>query len=159
MSSEQHGRLRRPAFWMVCIGMALAGCRFQQPPSNPNIAPVRGRITVNGKPQAGLQVYFHSSNTRPSVAITDEDGRYVLLFDQQQMGASIGAHIVRITRNLQPVLHPKRELPSKYNSKSEFQIRVVPGENEFDFDLIEDEAPDDAPPKDAGDQPQEPATE
>jgi len=147
MSLEIH-RPPRPGFWIVCalMGLGASGCRFQQPPSNPNIAPVRGRITVNGKPHAGLQVYFHSSTTRPSMAITDEDGRYVLLFDQQQRGASIGAHIVRITRNLQPLLDPKPELPAKYNAKSEFQVRVVPGENEFDFDLIDDSGKAEAVP-------------
>lgn len=119
--------------------LGSVGCRFEEPPANPNIAPVRGRVTVNGKPQAGLQVYFHSSNTRPSIAITDEDGRYVPRFDQHDMGASIGSHTVRITRDLLPVLDPKPELPAKYNVDSEFKVRVVAGENVFDFDLIEEE--------------------
>jgi hypothetical protein len=150
MLLENHCPPRR-GFWIVCaiIAFCSAGCRFQQPPSNSNIAPVHGRITVNGKPEAGLQVYFHSSTTRPSMAITDEDGRYVLLFDQQHTGASIGSHIVRITRNLQPLLDPKPELPAKYNQKSEFVVRVKTGENEFDFDLIEDEANDAVKPKDS----------
>lgn len=138
MASVDHRRTRL-AWLMFCVigGSGLIGCRYKQPPVNSNIAPVRGRITVNGKPDAGLQVYFHSASSRPSMAMTDENGNYELQYDPQQMGAAIGSHTVRITRNLRPVLDPKPELPAKYNVDSDLKVRVVPGENDFSFDLIE----------------------
>jgi len=135
-------RVRRE--WAVCLLLwaVAAGCQYQQPPSKYPLAPVRGRVTVNGVPQAGIQVYFESLSSRPSNGLTDADGRYELQFDELYGGAMLGTHVVRLTRNLRPALDPKPELPERYNKESEFKVRVEPGENVFNFELTEDPTPE-----------------
>jgi len=123
--------------WTVAVG-----CLYQQPPSKYPLAPVVGRVTVNGVPQAGIQVYFESLSSRPSNGLTDADGRYELQFDELYGGAMLGTHVVRLTRNLRPALDPKPELPERYNKESEFKVRVEPGENVFNFELTEDPTPE-----------------
>ena len=101
----------------------------------PRLAPVHGKITLDGKPLAGAGVRFAPADGgRESSAVTDEEGNYTLKYLRDDMGAKIGAHTVRIsTANL----HADRpdSVPEKYNVNSELRRDVVAGNNEFNFDL------------------------
>jgi len=101
---EVHMRRRLPvlAGFVVCI----IGCSnepFQ-------IAPVSGRVTLDGKPVEKASVMFQpvatNGNINPgpgSYAITDGDGRYALkLIGLEKPGAAVGLQKVRIANFMEP---------------------------------------------------------
>src|SRR5262249_54064491 len=80
--------------------VAFAGCN-----SEPyRVAPVTGRVTLDGKPVPQLAVMFQpvatDGNTNPgpgSYGVTDADGRYSMkLVGKETPGAVIGKHKVRM---------------------------------------------------------------
>ncbi|HET6572815.1 MAG TPA: hypothetical protein VFG68_04375 [Fimbriiglobus sp.] len=86
---------------LVLCGSAalLSGCG-----GGPDIAPVSGRVTMDGKPLANVYVTFQpnpgkdvENAGRGSVGVTDADGRFTLTYEGGRSGAVVGKHIVRIT--------------------------------------------------------------
>ena len=88
--------------WLLALcGSAalLAGCG-----GGPDIAPVSGRVTMDGKPLPNVYVTFQpnpgpdvENAGRGSVGVTDDDGRFTLEYEGGRSGAVVGKHIVRIT--------------------------------------------------------------
>jgi hypothetical protein len=121
----------------------LAGC------GSSKIAPVSGRVTLNGKPLAKASVTFapvggkDKKEPGPSSAgITDGDGRYTLtLIGQDGRGAVVGKHMVRIalqgegdTADDRP--EGLKQLPLKYNGQTTLEFEVPAGGTDAaDFDL------------------------
>jgi hypothetical protein len=96
----------------------IAGCG--QAPEGPPLAPVSGRVTLDGKPEPNAYVTFQpvtgsrKLDEEPgpqSHAVTDEEGRFVLrtVFGDRP-GAMIGTHKVnvRVGIDLPPPLLPPR---------------------------------------------------
>ena len=117
----------------------LAGCDR----SGPELAPVSGRVTLDGQPISGARLTFQPEGRgSPSSGSTDRDGRYELGYKRGVKGAMIGSHLVRIqldteasgpngTTNQRP-----KSLPARYNTKSELRREIKPDENNvFDFEL------------------------
>jgi len=120
----------------------LAGCGSR-------IAPVSGRITLNGKALAKASVTFapvaSQGELEPgpsSASITDADGRYTLkLIGRNGSGAMIGKHKVMIalqeavnTADDNPV--KLQQLPLKYNGKTTLEFDVpASGTSKADFNL------------------------
>ena len=103
--------------------------------SGPQIAPVHGRVTLDGKPLANADIRFQPDGPeRPSVGSTDSDGRYELMYKRGQSGAVVGQHTVRIWVSPEIVPHPPI-IAARFDSKSELRREVKPDENEFDFDV------------------------
>jgi hypothetical protein len=130
----------------IVIGATGAGC------SSSNIAPVSGRVTLDGKPLAGVHIGFQPiakpGNMNPgggSYAMTDSDGQYkLLLVEGEQPGAVVGKHRVEITArsevpaNIDPPKRPppKVFVPAKYSRNSELTFEVPPGGTaEANFEL------------------------
>ncbi len=72
--------------WIVC-GLVplvlLAGCSQ----SGHELAPVNGRITLDGQPVVSAMVMFQpESKGSPSYGSTDQDGRYQLGYSRTQQG-------------------------------------------------------------------------
>jgi hypothetical protein len=115
----------------------LAGCN-----RGPQLAPVRGRVTLDGKAIESAEVKFQPADGRTSHGITDANGRFELRYTRDEMGALVGPHTVRILSatevtlpNGQFQLRPQL-VPARYNSQSELHEEVKAGEdNEFNFDL------------------------
>jgi len=121
----------------------LAGCGSNK------IAPVSGRITLNGNPLANASVTFApiGGKDKPepgpsSAGTTDSDGRYSLkLIGQDGRGAVIGKHKVRIalneeldTTNDQPV--KLKQLPIHFNGQTKLDFDVPSGGTDTaNFDL------------------------
>ncbi len=155
-------RRTRPAIFFVLAGMLAlsnAGCGK----SGPATGKVVGTITVNGNPGTNLLVTFQpKSGGRSSLANTDSEGRYILNFNANTMGALVGEHTVSIAEIPSPnrievtvengVAHvdpksvaaaaaankrilKKQPIPTKYNRQSTLTAKVERGENTFDFDL------------------------
>ena len=109
----------------------LVGCGR----SGPELAPVSGRVTLDGQPLSGARLMFQPEATgSPSYGATDRDGLYELGYKRGVNGAMIGWHIVRI--QLDSEASGPKSLLSRYNSQSELRREVKPGENNvFDFQL------------------------
>ena len=100
----------------VCL---LVGCAGQ------GLAPVSGRVTLDGKPAANVHVSFQpmatGGNINPgggSYAIVDEDGRFTLkTVDGDKRGAVVGKHRVEI--NIRPENAPSRRVVEKLGFREE----------------------------------------
>jgi hypothetical protein len=130
----------------LAIGGTSVGC------SSSKIAPVSGRVTLDGKPLAGVHVGFQPiakpGDMNPgggSYAITDSGGQYkLLLVEGEQPGAVVGKHRVEITArsevpaNIDPPKRPppKVFVPAKYSRNSELTFEIPPGGTaEANFEL------------------------
>src|SRR2546421_8436792 len=85
--------------------LLVVGCK-EEPYA---VAPVSGRVTLNGKALANCEVMFQpvhtSGNYNPgpgSYGITDADGRFTLkLIGKESAGAVVGKHKVRFTMHVE----------------------------------------------------------
>jgi hypothetical protein len=112
----------------LIFATCIAGCGE----SGPELAPVSGRVTVDGKTVENLEVTFQPDEMRPaSYARTGADGHYELGYKRGVQGALLGQHTVRI-RSLAP---NAPQIAAKFNSQSELRREVKAGQNEFDFDV------------------------
>jgi hypothetical protein len=123
----------------VCVLLAAAGCGAR------GVVPVSCRVTVDGKPAAGVHVSFQpvatEGNRNPgggSYAITDDDGRFTLrLVEGDQAGAFVGKHRIEITGQSVAVddttdsrvkTPPKKAVvPAKYGRDSDLTFEVPGG--------------------------------
>ena len=116
---------------VVAFLVVMAGCGQE----GPQIAPVHGRVTLNGKPLAGADVQFQPQDAdRPSRGRTDSEGRYELMYKRGEPGAVVGQHTVRIWVSREVVPNPPI-IAARFDAKSELRREVKPEENEFDFDV------------------------
>jgi hypothetical protein len=113
----------------------VAGCGQ----SGPEVAPVSGRVTLDGQPLASADVSFQPDGAqRASSGRTNADGRYQLMFKRGQPGALVGAHTVRISVSRELVRNPPN-IPARYDTQSELRREVTADEeNVFDFELKSD---------------------
>ena len=112
----------------VILMTCFAGCGK----AGPELAPVSGRVTVDGQPMENVDVTFQPDEMRPaSYGRTDADGHYELGYKRGVQGALLGQHTVRI-RSL-AANAPK--IAAQFDSQSELRREVKAGQNEFDFDV------------------------
>jgi hypothetical protein len=126
--------IRRIAL-LAAVVCALVGC---DQGDLPDLAPVYGVVTLDGKPLANKQIIFAPAKGRPSLGATDEDGAYELSYTAQIKGAIIGQHVVTITTPLPEdgsLKDYKETVPAKYNVKTELKADVTSGRNKLNFDL------------------------
>lgn len=130
---------RYTSIWGWLLLASLGGCRE----AGPQIAPVSGRVTLDGQPLFEAEVMFQPEGVgSPSYGFTDEEGRYELGYNRDQQGALIGWHRVTIEMDTEiagpdgkPV-HRKQLVPPRFNRNSELRREVKSDEaNELDFDL------------------------
>jgi hypothetical protein len=118
-------------FFVGCLlifATCIAGCGK----SGPELAPVIGRVTVDGKPMENLEVTFQPDEMRPaSYARTDADGHYELGYKRGMQGALLGQHTVRI----RSLARNAPQIAARFNSQSELRREVKAGQNEFDVDV------------------------
>lgn len=126
---------------MIAVMALCLGCAQE---SGPELGYVEGNVTLDGKPLDGAEVSFEPSDSRPSVAFTDDSGHYVLKFTGARNGATVGTHTVRIVsargssggEGDGPLVKARRELlPPKYHEKSTLVAEVKSGNNTIDFEL------------------------
>jgi hypothetical protein len=138
--------LRPATVRFIAIGaitLAAIGCQ-----SSAGLAPVSGKITLDGKPLAAAHVVFQpessgkSPSTGGSYAFTNENGEYTLRsFEGDQAGAAVGTHKVQINLKVDsesdsPSRTRPKPLPPRYNVQTELTFQVQPGgTKEANFDL------------------------
>jgi hypothetical protein len=144
--------MSRSLSFTLLIALA-AGCN-----PGPKFVPVSGVVTLNGKPYDKAAVSFQPVGTpdnpnpgRGSSAYTDDKGRFVLFSDNND-GAVVGKHLVRITTKsgaqveAQPGLGSPDNAPAnrsvdpiplEWNWQSEKQFDVPPGgTDKANFDIV-----------------------
>jgi hypothetical protein len=145
MSPLNFTHLRRPTTaarlaWLMLLAALLSGCSG----SGADVAPVSGRVTLDGAPLAGARIRFQpeASGGSPSYGSADSEGHYVLGYKRDQPGAIIGWHTIRIEPGAADDPENKskpRALPARYNTASELREEVKAGEdNVIDFELTAD---------------------
>jgi len=150
---------------LICslLTLACAGCGSKYPPT----APVKGKITLNGKPVTTGRVSFHpTTGERPALSNIQPDGSYSLTTFQRGDGALLGHHKVSIksTRVENSPAPPKdfkedAELAAEFGKKggphlvflvdkkyydertTDLEAEVKSGDNEINFDLPPSAAP------------------
>ena len=126
--------------WLMLLAALLSGCSG----SGPEVAPVSGRVTLDGVPMAGAQIRFQpqASGGSPSYGTADQDAQYVLGYKHGQPGALIGWHTIRLERGAQDAPGNKskpRALSARYNTASELRKEVkAGGDNVIHFELTTD---------------------
>jgi hypothetical protein len=116
---------------LLVLLAALTGCSK----SGPQVAPVHGHVTLDGKPLNMADVMFQPDGAqRASIARTDADGHYDLVYKRGQPGALVGTHTVRISVSNENVRKPPI-IAAKFDVQSELRREVKSGDNEFDFDV------------------------
>jgi hypothetical protein len=130
-----NGLMPSSAIFPVLLLVLLSGCGG----GGPQVAPVSGTVTLDGKPLPNAEVMFVPvGGGRPSTARTVDGGRYELLFKRGQSGAIVGPHSVRIWVSHEVVRNPPK-IPARYDSQSELRREVKAGEdNVFDFNVESD---------------------
>jgi hypothetical protein len=115
----------------VLLVISFAGCAK----TGAELAPVTGRVTLDGKPLEKADILFQPDGSKPpSSGRTDAEGRYQLAYKRGVMGGTVGSNTVRINISPEVVANPPN-IPARYNSESELKKEVKSGQNEFNFDL------------------------
>lgn len=108
----------------------VAGCGKSD---RPDLADVRGAVTLAGASLAGAVVVFEQPGGRASTGRTDAQGAYELTYLRNIKGARLGEHSVKIFTATED--NPEERIPEQYNSSTKLVRVVEAGENTFDFQL------------------------
>lgn len=151
-SKQNHRSVASLAVVGLCAAL-LTGCGGSGE-ELPDTAPVRGKVTYNGKPLPGGTVMFHPQQEgqgNPATGDIQEDGTYELTTYNTKDGAVLGPH--KVTVQVFPGQrgfpeHPLAGLPGaedqipspipeKYTSveTTDLKATVVDGENEHNLKL------------------------
>ena len=110
------------------VALALCGC------SSPLMAPVKGRVMVNGTPVKNAAVTFSPSGApgqketgKPGTGFTDEDGRFQLSTFSNYDGALVGTHAVLVTLD--------DTNPAKCKREKSLTLEVKSGSNDFTIEM------------------------
>ncbi|GAB6166204.1 hypothetical protein JCM19992_22040 [Thermostilla marina] len=132
---------------LVAIGI---GCDRTGPDYEKlELVPVSGTITFQGEPLPKALVVFESQDQTFSWAVTDESGRYELMFNSEAAGTTQGEKTVRIwtSRGIpsedgqaseedpDAVSAEAERIPAQYNRESTLKVFVDESSTEFDFRL------------------------
>lgn len=128
--------------WMIgtCF---LLGCGRRS--DRPDLGTVIGTVFMDEKPLPDVWVMFNpTGGGRTSMARTNKEGKYEMLYLDGVKGANLGSHnVVIVTYNEDEIEElkvnsgkpVKEPIPSKYNSKTTLTASVKGGENVIDFRL------------------------
>jgi hypothetical protein len=140
--------------FLTATFLGLSGCGG--PSDQPELGQVKGTVTLDGKPLSGMAVVFQPDNGRSAHGRTDAEGKYELTYIRDVKGTKIGHNRVEIGPSeaeeeeedapemegddapppvQQPARTGKPKIPARYNTRSELEADVKPGENTFDFKL------------------------
>jgi|1185.fasta_scaffold506110_1 hypothetical protein len=117
----------RYLLWLVVVAIVI-GCGR----SIADVAPVTGRVTLDGQPLQFAILTFHPAGKASASGGTDKDGRYTLLYKRGVMGAPIGLNRVTILLDVEQSHRPQL-------TPTELEREVKPGPNVIDFDLKSDD--------------------
>jgi hypothetical protein len=121
----------RFAVILLAATLLAAGCSQD---GRPELAPVVGTVTLDGRPLHRAAVVFRPAEGKFSRGVTNEQGHYELTYLRDTMGAIVGKHKAVITTADGEAV--RREiLPARYHRRTELTAEVKRGDNTFDFAL------------------------
>jgi hypothetical protein len=120
--------------------LALALCAGCGGPDLPEIAPVEGKVTLDGQPLPNVLVSFYpQSGGRPGTGVTDADGHYELTYVQGEAGTKLGPSKVEVTTiwpDGEPTPGEKDKVPAAYQgTSSTLSFEVKAEDNVFDIEM------------------------
>ncbi|WP_339733387.1 carboxypeptidase-like regulatory domain-containing protein [uncultured Gimesia sp.] len=125
---------RKPVWCLVAL-LGISGC-FGGGESLPELAEVTGTINLNGSPLPGASVVFLPKEGGSAFALTDANGKFELMYNQDTAGAVLGSYTVKVSKEKNPEEPGMDLVPKKYNEMTTLTAEVKSGaENDFQFDL------------------------
>jgi len=106
------------------------------------MAPVTGKVTLDGKPIEGAMVSFHmidDPGARPGAGLTNADGEFQVTTWKISDGGLVGKHRVTISKVMSPMSPGGDEyelFPAEYVSveRTKLEVEVTKlGDNRFEF--------------------------
>jgi len=122
-------------FGLLLVGTACSS----RTAGYPDLGPVIGTVTLDGKPLADVTVMFQPENGRASTGLTDAEGKYELTFTEVAKGAKVGPHHVSFSQEIAEDDIRATMRPPRHLSRS-FDVDVTAKPNVFDFDLGQESA-------------------
>jgi hypothetical protein len=137
---------------LLLLTTCVAGCGGSGA-KVPELATVKGKVTVDGQPGANLEVTFEPQAKgikksdiqigAGSTAQTDAQGNYELRYQGGSLkGAAIGTHLVRINTMAgggpaggETAAAASTPIPPQYNTESEKTVEVKAGQNTIDLEV------------------------
>ncbi|QDT09131.1 carboxypeptidase regulatory-like domain-containing protein [Planctomycetes bacterium K23_9] len=121
--------------------IAVAGCG----PSGPELAAVTGVLTFDGEPvKNGSIEFIPIEGGRPSLALSDETGKFEMFYLPGQPGALLGKHRIRFEIAKAQPGDPGLKRPPRRGGKPPGEISLEPkefevasGDNQIDLKLVE----------------------
>ena len=132
-----HIRIGQVACVSLILALSVTGCGGD----GPELEVVTGKVTLNGDPLPDADVEFQPDEGSPSYGMTDDKGRYDLMYTRDKRGAMLGEHTVRIMTPTTDTdaqgneVRVPQQVPPKYNAGSKLTREVKPGKNRIDFQL------------------------
>lgn len=121
------------SFALLTVLICLVGC------SGDGLVPVKGVVTVDGKPMPGLEVNFEptgdTEGRTTATGYTQKDGSYALAYPGYKKGTPQGEYVVRISGGETLDGGAAVRVPAKYNKDSDLTATVSSSSDTFDFDL------------------------
>ncbi len=132
---------------MSILSLAQSGCGGSD---RPVLGRVTGSVMMDNQPVAGVAVTFQPDKGRPAIGKTDQNGDFQLMYMPETPGCKVGHCRVEIGYGegedegvemegddvvQTPGDSGKKTIPARYNTETELEADVKPGENVFDFDL------------------------
>ena len=129
--NEKESAMRPRAMLPVCLMLlSLAGCSGEggTPEKPVTTVPVKGKVTLNGKPVTKGTIHFEPDYGRPAQGPIQADGSFVLTTYQADDGAVPGTHRVSVT-------DAGRAVPQKFTSAGSSRIEVEVTKDRTDYDV------------------------
>ncbi|QDV49944.1 carboxypeptidase-like regulatory domain-containing protein [Gimesia fumaroli] len=128
-------RSQKINLWCMIILLGISGC-FGGGESLPELANVTGTVTLDGNPLQGANVLFQPQQGKTAFAMTDENGKFELMYSQDTAGTVPGSYTVKVSKEKNPEEPGNNLVPPKYNENTTLKADVKSGEeNDFQFDL------------------------
>lgn len=141
MKLAEVGRL---IFLLNLICMVGSGCGSSQAGDQPDLGFVSGQVSLDGAALPNAIVIFSPDKGRSSMATTDSEGKYELIYVGNTKGAKLGNHKISITTAQEgsseesggkAATEFKETIPPKYNAATTLTEVVQEGDNVIDFEL------------------------
>ncbi len=119
---------------LIYVGLTVAMLSFACRQRGPELGEVHGTVTLDGRPLALATVLFEpKAGGHASRAVTDNAGRYQLVYLRDTRGALVGSHLVKVFTASED--DPKERIPARYNKQSTLTTDVAYGTNEYNIKL------------------------
>ena len=123
---------------LVCVTMFILGCGGS---SVPQLGSVSGTVTKGDQPVSGVKVTFAPKEEgRPSSGLTDDQGKFDLMYNVDEKGAVIGMHTITLApvddeENYEDGDEDGEGNEDKAITDYRSEVEVKSGDNTFELDI------------------------